>query len=50
MLMCMGSGVAAMYNALAILSMTDVACLACMQKRVHEQCWVCMVCMVCDGI
>ena len=40
--------VAAMYNVLAILSMADVVCLACMQKLLspYEQCWVCMVCMV----
>ena len=52
--MCMGSGLCcgwlhAMYNVLAILSMTDVVCLAHMHcfESMHEQCWVCMVCMVC---
>ena len=45
--MCM-LWVATMYNALAVLSMADMVCLACMQKLlVHEQCWVCIVCMVC---
>ena len=42
--------VAAMYNVLAILSMADTVCLACMQKLCMESmssaCWVCMVCMV----
>ena len=42
--------VAAMYNVLAILSMADTVCLACMQKLYMESmssaCWVCMVCMV----
>ena len=56
--MCMGSGLCcgwlhAMYNVLAILSMTDVVCLAhtyaetVLSPCMHEQCWVCMVCMVC---
>ena len=35
------------YNVLAILSMADMVCLACMQKLWNpEKCWVCMVCMV----
>ena len=42
--------VAAMYNVLAILSMTDTVRLACMQKlcmgSMSSACWVCMVCMV----
>ena len=42
--------VAAMYNVLAILSMADTVCLACIQKLCMESmssaCWVCMVCMV----
>ena len=54
--MCMGSGLCcgwlhAMYNVLAILSMTDVVCLARMQELLSP-CMssagsVCMVCMVC---
>ena len=36
---------------LYILSMTDVVCLACMQKLLSpcmsNAAWVCMVCMVC---
>ena len=33
------------YNAVAILSMTDMACLGtCRNFGVHEQCWVCMAC------
>ena len=42
--------VAAMCNVLAILSMADTVCLACMQKLCMESmssaCWVCMVRMV----
>ena len=55
--MCMGSGLCcgwlhAMYNVLAILSMTDVVCLACMQKLLSPcmssagsvwYVWVCVV-------
>ena len=39
--------VAAMYNVLAILSMADMVCLACMQKleSMISASWVCMVCI-----
>ena len=42
--------VAAMYNVLAVLSMVDMVCLACMQKLwspcMSSASWVCMVCIV----
>ena len=43
--------VAAMYNVLALLSMADMVCHACMHAETVESMssasWICMVCMVC---